>query len=197
MSSLHRAVTTVARLLAMFGGIILSAAIVITCLSILGRTASTILHWDPLVAALPGLTKWLLDIGVGPIRGDFELVEAGMAFCIFAFLPYCQVTAGHASVDIFTSRIGPRGQRVLSLLIELLFAVVLVVIAVQLKGGLDARIRSGQTSFLLQFPIWWSYAASFAAASVAAAAGVYMAGIRLAEMLAGRALIEAGEGAGH
>lgn len=197
MTSLHRAVTTAARLLAILGGIVLSAAIVITCASILGRTASTILHWDPLVEALPGLTQWLLDIGIGPIRGDFELVEAGMAFCIFAFLPYCQVTAGHASVDIFTSPLGPRAQRVLSLLIEVLFAVVLVVIAVQLKGGLDARIRSGQTSFLLQFPIWWAYAASFAAASAAAAAGVYMAAVRLAETFAGRALIETGEGAGH
>jgi len=195
MSSLHRNVTMVARLFAILGGIILSAAILITCLSILGRTASTVLHWDPLVEALPGVTQWLLALGIGPIRGDFELVEAGMAFCIFAFLPYCQVTAGHASVDIFTSRLGPRAQGVLSALIDLLFAVVLVVIAVQLKGGLDARIRSGQTSFLLQFPIWWAYAASFAAACVAAAAGVYMAGIRWAELFAGRPLIETGEGA--
>ena len=197
MYSLHRAVTAAAHLLAIVGGIVLLAAIVITCLSILGRTASTLLYWDPLVRALPGLTQWLLQIGIGPIRGDFELVEAGMAFCIFAFLPYCQVTAGHAAVDIFTSPLGPRAQRVLSLLIELLFAVVLVVIALQLKGGMDARIRSGQTSFLLQFPVWWAYAASFAAACAAAAAGVYMAGVRLAEMLVGRALIETGDGAGH
>jgi len=31
-----------------------------------------------------------------------------MAFCIFAFLPYCQLTAGHAAVDVFTDPLPAR-----------------------------------------------------------------------------------------
>jgi hypothetical protein len=39
----------------------------------------------------------------GPVKGDFEVVEAGIAFSIFAFLPICQLHGGHATVDIFTN----------------------------------------------------------------------------------------------
>ena len=76
-----------------------------------------------------------------------------MAFVVFAFLPYTQLTAGHASVDIFTSGLSKRINRVLVMLSEVLFAVVLIVIAVQLFGGMQSKIRSGQTTFLLEFAL--------------------------------------------
>jgi len=75
---------------------------------------------------MPGLSAWALDLGVGPINGDFELVEAGVAFAIFAFLPLCQISAGHASVDIFTAKLPMRINRVLQLGIDVIFAIVLI-----------------------------------------------------------------------
>ena len=45
--------------MAILGGLVLSALILLICVSIVGRT-----------------------IGIGPINGDYELVEAGIAFSI-------------------------------------------------------------------------------------------------------------------
>ncbi|QBK31110.1 TRAP transporter small permease [Roseitalea porphyridii] len=185
------------RLMAVVGGIVLSALIVMVCVSIAGRALNGFLHADMMQSTLPGLADWLLDLGVGPVNGDFELVEAGIAFAIFSFLPYCQITSGHAVVSIFTDWMPMRAQQVLRMIIEILFALVLVVIAIQLKEGMDGRIRSGQTTFLLQFPIWWAYALSLVGATIAAAVAVYMALIRTAEAFTGRELIADDMGAEH
>ncbi len=186
---MHRFVMAVARFMAILGGIVLSTLILIVCLSIVGRTLNSFLHTGLAQSVLGPLAQGLIDAGIGAIRGDFELVEAGMAFAIFAFLPLTQVTSGHASVDVFTAWLPPRALRVLRAAIEVAFAVALVIIAWQLKEGLESRIRSGQTTLLLQFPIWWAYALSLAGAAVAALAGVYMAGVRLAEAATGRAIV--------
>ena len=185
---MHKFFLRLSRLMAILGGIALCAVIVVTCLSILGRTLNTLLHGETAQAWFGGLANWLIAAGVGPIRGDFELVEAAMAFTIFAFLPLTQMTGGHATVDIFTAWLPPRAQRVLVMVIEGLFAAALVVIAWQLKAGMESKLRSGQVTFLLQFPLWWAYAASLSAATVAAVVGVYMAGVRVLEALTGRVI---------
>ena len=197
MQRFHRIVTALARGMAVLGGLVLLVLILITCLSILGRTANAALHSDLATALAPGLSQALLDWGIGAIKGDFELVEAGMAFCIFAFLPLCQVTAGHASVDILVQAL-PRGpRRFLIFAAEALFAVALVVIAAQLYEGLASKMRTGQTTFLLQFPVWWSFAASWVGAVAAAAAAVYMALVRALELLTGRVIVPNAVGADH
>ncbi|PWJ22245.1 TRAP transporter small permease [Jannaschia seohaensis] len=190
---LGRIVEALARLMAVLGGLVLTGLILMTCLSILGRSASGVLNadWMP-----EGLGAALLGLGIGPIRGDFELVEAGMAFVIFAFLPITQLKGGHASVDIFTNMLGLRANRVLTLLWALLFAAAMVLIAWQLWQGTQDKMRNGETSFLIQFPIWWAYAASLVGAVAAAATSVYIALVRLAELATGDAILT-GEGAEH
>ncbi len=186
-----------ARGFALLGGLVLSALIVIVCASILGRSLNSILHSDFIEGLAPGLADALLATGVGPINGDFELVEAGMAFTIFAFLPLCQLQLGHASVDVFTSRFPERINRALRAVIEIAFAATLVLIAVQLAGGMMSKMRSGQTTFLLEFPVWWAYALSLSAAVVAALIAVYVAFMRVAEWVRGHALLPEGGGAEH
>lgn len=194
---MHRYFLALSRLMAVLGGVVLSALVIIVCASILGRSLNGALH-GPLLQALPGdLANGLLALGIGPVNGDFELVETGMAFAIFAFLPLCQITSGHAAVDVFTNMMPQGTQRVLRMVVEIAFAAALIVIAVQLKSGMDSKIRSGQTTFLLQFPIWWAYAASLAGAAVAALTGLYMALVRTAEALTGRVLLAEDAGAGH
>lgn len=192
MLQVHHAALRFAYVFAVIGGMVLSLLILITCASIIGRTLNSLLYLDVVTAIAPGAAQWLIDTGIGAIRGDFEMVEAGMAFCIFAFLPLTQLSASHASVDILVNTL-PRGvRRVLLLLAEVLFAVVLVIIAMQLYDGMGRKMRSGETTLLLQYPVWWAYALSLAGAAAAAAAGVYMAIVRMVEVFSGRTIVEAG-----
>jgi len=177
------------RFMAVLGGIVLSVLIVLTCISIAGRILNGILHGGFMQGLAPGFADWLISIGVGPVNGDFELVEAGVAFAIFAFLPLCQITAGHASVDIFTNLM-PRGyNRVSRMVIDIVFAAVLVLIAWRLYAGMMSKMGYRETTFLLQFPIWWAYAASLFGAVMAALVGVYVAFVRIYELLTGRIII--------
>ena len=178
-----------ARLLSMLGGVVLSAVIIMTCLSIIGRLLNSVLHGDVLQGIMPGFANALLDVGVGPINGDFELVEAGMAFAIFAFLPLCQLNGAHASVDIFISRLPLSIYRLLRAFIEIVFAGVLIVIAWQLGQGMLSKQASGQTTFLLEFPIWWPYALSLPGAAGAALVSIYVATLRLVEVATGDSVL--------
>ena len=185
---MHALMEKLARTMAIIGGLVLILLIVITCVSVSGRALNTLLHgW--IGTALPGMSAWLVDLGVGPILGDFELVEAGVAFAIFASLPLCQISSSHASVDIFTNTLPIGTRRFLQMIIEILFAAVLVVIAWRLYEGMLSKKSYGETTFLLQFPIWWGYAASLIGAVFAAVAGIYMAGVRVLEFLFHRNLI--------
>lgn len=193
---MHRILIGLARIMAILGGLVLSFLVLLVCISIIGRMLNAMLHGDLAEAVIPGLARRLLALGIGPINGDFELVEAGMAFAIFAFIPLCQITDGHAKVDIFTSRFPKRARNILQGLIDIVFAIVLIVIAVQLKEGMDSKLRSGQTTFLLQFPVWWAYALSLSGAIVAAIVGVHVAVARLIEIFTGRIIVYP-EGADH
>jgi TRAP-type C4-dicarboxylate transport system permease small subunit len=146
---------------------------------------------------LAGVAQGMIDAGIGAIPGDFELVEAGMAFCIFAFLPFCTVTGGHAAVDVFTNFLPRQANRILDVLIAVLFAVALVVIAVQLEEGMARKIQSGQTTLLLQFPVWWAYALSLVGAVATAVVGCWMVLVRAYEITTGRVIAANAVGADH
>lgn len=184
---IEKSLARMASMMALLGGLVLLALIALTCLSIFGRLLNSLFHgW--IGSGFPNLAESLLALGVGPITGDFELVEAGVAFTIFAFLPYCHLHAGHAVVDLIVERLPMRVKTILEHLIALFFAFVLILIAMQLGGGMLSKYRNGETSFLLGFPIWWSYAASFGAAIIAAivASGLFIA--RFARSLAGEGI---------
>jgi hypothetical protein len=191
-----RAVEAVARVMAGAGGLVLLALILITCVSIAGRGLATLAYSDWLAAAAPGVAAALAALGPGPVKGDFELVEAGSAFAVFAFLPWCQLRGGHATVDLFAARLPARAGRWVTAFWETLFALALLFIAWRLAEGMLGKMRNGETTFLLQFRVWWAYAASLAAAAVAAAVGVHVAAVRVAEAATGRTIL-AQEGAGH
>ncbi|GAA6202609.1 TRAP transporter small permease [Aquicoccus sp. SU-CL01552] len=186
---MHALFTGLARFMAILGGIVLSALILLTCVSILGRSLNGILHSDFVMGLAPGLAHWLIDIGIGPVNGDFELVEAGVAFAIFAFIPLCQITAGHASVDIVANALSRGVNRFLRMVTEVVFALVLILIAWKLADGMLSKKGYGETSFLLQFPVWWAYAASLFGAVVSAIVGIYMAVVRVTEFATGRILV--------
>lgn len=186
---MHRFILTLSKGFAYLGGLMLSGLIVMTCASVVGRKANELLHRMVADGVMAAPAQWLLDAGIGVVKGDFELIEAGIAFAIFAFLPLCQSTGGHAAVDIFTAKLPARANRILGAVIEVVFAAVLVLIAVQLAAGTYSKFRTGQTTFLLQFPLWWAYALALTGAVVAAVVGVYMALLRVAEAIQNRAIV--------
>lgn len=185
---MHNLATRAARFMAICGGLVLALLILLICISVVGRSLNGVLHgW--IGTAFPAVSAWLLQAGVGPINGDFELVEAGVAFSIFSFLPLCQIFGGHASVDIFTSKL-PRGvSRGLQMVIDTVFALALIIMAYQLYKGMLSKLSYGDTTFLLQFPIWWAYAASLVGAVMAAVISVYVACVRVMELATGQDVI--------
>ncbi|QCO57918.1 TRAP transporter small permease (plasmid) [Pseudorhodobacter turbinis] len=186
---MHAVVLSLSRGFAYLGGLVLAALIVMICASVLGRAVADAAHAMLAAGWFPVVAQAVLDAGIGAIKGDFELVEAGIAFAIFAFLPLCHITGGHAAVDVFTRRLPPRADRALRAITESVFAAVLVLIAVQLGAGAQSKWHSGQTTFLLQFPLWWAYGLSLVAALVAALVATYMAVMRLVEMWLGRDIL--------
>jgi len=194
--AIHKVFHGLAWIMAVIGGIVLSLLVLMLCLSILGRTASGFLHSAWMRTNLPEVSQSLLNAGIGPIYGDYELLVAGLAFAIFCFLGWCQITAGHATVDVFTSALGDRTRRWMQMVIEIVFAGALVLIAIQLHDGMQTLARRRSTTFLLQYPLWWNYALVLVPAVATAAIGVYMALVRIAEAVTNRTIV-ASAGADH
>ena len=181
--------------MAILGGLVLTVLILLVCTSVLGRSVGTVLHGAFMQTNFTDFSNWALGVGIGAINGDFELVEAGVAFAIFAFLPLCQLSGSHATVDVLTSKLSLRSNQVLKMISECLFALVLGLIAWRLFAGMEAKQRYGETTFLLQFPIWWAYAASFSGAALAALVSIFMAIVRILEALSGKELLTENESA--
>jgi TRAP-type C4-dicarboxylate transport system permease small subunit len=194
---MHAAMMALSRTLAILGGVILSAMILMTCLSIAGRHMAAFLSSATVQDVMPALANAVLGLGIGRIFGDFELIELGMAVAVFCFLPYCHITIGHARVNIFTSALPDRVNRWLRLLIEAAFLMALVLIAWRLSVGMSNRIRTGQTTYLLEWPLWIPYAACLVAACAAVLVAVYMLGVRIVEALGNRDIIGEEQEAEH
>jgi TRAP-type C4-dicarboxylate transport system permease small subunit len=138
-SPVGRLVNGLAKYVALAGGAILIVVVVVTVVSIVGRA--------------------LIPLGLSPILGDYEIVEAGMAFAIFAFLPWCHLTRGHAIVAILTDRLPARYNAVTELLVDIVIFLVASFIAWRHAVGLVDKFIYVETTFILRLPLWWWYAA--------------------------------------
>lgn len=172
---LHTAIQKLAHFMALLGGVVLCFLVVMVCTSISGRELSDLAH----SGYLRSLGDWLIGIGIGPILGDFELVEAGVAFAIFSFLPLTQLNGAHAKVDVFTQGMGQGVNRALGTFWSMVMAMIIVLITWRLFVGMQDKMRYGETTYLIQFPIWWAYAASLVAAIAASIVSIYCAAMRL------------------
>jgi TRAP-type C4-dicarboxylate transport system permease small subunit len=166
-----------ARSLALLGGLVLVAMTLVTVISIVGRS--------------------LVPFGLAPVPGDFELVEAGAAFAVFAFLPWCQLVRGHAAVDVFTSFFPAGINRIIDLISEALMTFAIILIAWRLLAGTVDKFNYGETTFILQFPVWWAYAVCVLAAAVGIIVSLYMLWIRTREFMLGRSLLAPAQGGVH
>ena len=149
-----RMLTRIARGLAYFGGVILAGIALMTVASITGRA--------------------FVWAGLGPITGDFELVEAGCAVAVFAFLPWCQLNRGHVTVDIFVQNLPSRVFAILGFIGDILVALAAIVIGWRFYLGFGEKYPYGsegfrdamgmgskpffpETTYELELPVWIPY----------------------------------------
>ena len=131
------------KLFALLGGVMLIFLASLTILSVIGRTINA--------------------YGFGPIQGDFELVENGTAFVVFCALPYCQIRYGHVSVDILSRRFPLFLSWLIAVLSHSAMSAIAFIITRQLYLGMMDKYHWGETTFILQLPAWWGYAAALPA----------------------------------
>jgi len=143
---MNRLIYGLCRAMTWFGAFVLVLLSVMSVVSIAGR-------------ALSGL-------GLGPVPGDFELVEAGTALAVFCFLPWAHLKRGHASVDLFWRAYPAPMRRVLEVAADALMLAVWLLLVWRMSIGMMDYRENGEVTFILQFPVWWGYAVSFVPAVV-------------------------------
>lgn len=155
--ALGRGLYGVSVVLALAGGAVLLALIGLSTWSVAGR--------------------WLAD---APVQGDFELVQLGCAACVSAFLPLCQMEKGHVIVDFFTLKAGVRLRAGLDAAGSVLVGLAAGLVAWRLTLGMASVREAGETSMILDLPIWMAYAPMILSFAVLAVAGIYTAWAELA-----------------
>ena len=193
MLALHAIIKWLARASAAVGGIVLTSLIILTTLSIIGRTISKAANGEVLSSAAAWFAAWVNRVGIDEINGTYELTEVGVAFAIFSFFPICQFYGAHATVDVFTSALPDRMNRILRAFWEIVLTATLIFITFRLYDGMLRYLKNGETTLFLQFPVWWGYGASLGAAIIACVVGVYCAAARVGEMTSGRSVLPQGE----
>ncbi len=188
----HRLVKGIARTSAIVGGLVLTFLVVLTTLSIVGRSLSKAMHSDWAETWLGALSDFVIRTGIDEIKGTYELTEAGVAFAIFAFLPICQFYGAHATVDVFTSGLGPRVTRILRAVWEVVLTITILFVSERLWDGMLRYWNNGETTLFLQFPVWWAYALSVGAAILACITALYCAAVRVHEAVTNRDILPQG-----
>lgn len=139
-SRAEKAVTRLAEATTLIAGLLLLIAVILTVVSIVGRA--------------------LISFGLGPLPGDYELVETFIGLGVFAFMPFCQLKRGHVGVDLFVTPFGNRAMNITQLLGDVVVSFLFILLTWRHILGTIDKYYSNETSFILGFPIWWGFAAA-------------------------------------
>ena len=164
-SPLGRGVHALAKGMALLGGAALIGLVVLVVVSVIGRA--------------------LLWAGLRPVPGDYELVEAGTAFAVFAFLPWAHLERGHALVALLTDRFGPALNRWILVLTDAMMLAAAGFIAWRLLYGMLDKFTYRETTVLLRLPLGWAYAACFAGAVVFVIVALFVLGRSISNAVSG------------
>lgn len=135
-----------ARWTALLGGLVLVSLMLMVVVSVAGRA--------------------MIGIGLGPVPGDFELVEIAVGISVFFFLPWCYLQGGHATVDLLHMHMPHWFQKTVDTVSDLLMLAVWLVMTWMLWEGMLEKKEYMETTFILQMPVWWAYAFCFVGAVI-------------------------------
>ena len=119
------------KVMAISGGILFIALIVMSLVSIIGR-----------------------KLGFGSVNGDIELMQAGTAVAATAFLPYCTLLGEHIKVDFFTESLRDSLKRPIDGVAEVLFALVSAILTWRTILSAIATYESQEVTTLVSMPLW-------------------------------------------
>ena len=160
----------IARILAILGGVILSAVALMTTVSIAGRAAFS-----------------------EPVRGDFEIVAIGTGIAVFAFLPWCQLTRGNVIVDFFMDKAPVRAKALCDAIGGILYVLLGALLTWRMVyGGIDMH-RYAELSLTLNFPRWTTFPVSVVLMAFLIVVTVYTVHRSFRERRAGR-FLDGGDG---
>ena len=130
-----RVLFAIAKYLAIVGGILFVAIVVMEIVSIVGRK----------------LFSW-------PVPGDVEMLQMGAAFASAAFFAYCHLVRGDVKVDFFTHNWRPDRVALLDALGSLLIGLFGALIAWRTGVGAVSLKEAGEMSAILNLPVWLAQA---------------------------------------
>jgi len=145
-----RALFLTSKYLAIAGGLVFVALVVMSIVSITGRK----------------LFAW-------PVPGDVEILQMCAAFASSCFFAYCHLANGDVKVDFFTHNLAPRKVHAMDALGSFLVAVFGALIAWRTAVGALAVKDVGETSAILGWPVWIAEALMVPGFVLLAAAGFY------------------------
>ena len=110
-----------------------------------------------------------------PLPGDYELVQLGCAIAVAAFLPFCQMRGGHVLVDFFTANSRPAFRGALDTLGAMLLAIAAAVFTWRLFAGAITMKVANDLTTILEIPTWWAMALMVPSFALLSATGFYTA----------------------
>ena len=134
-SAIGQRLTALARTMALAGGLVFVAILILVVLSVVGRKILAV-----------------------PVPGDVELTSITAAVASAWFFPWCFAVSGNVKVDFFTNRWSRRAIAALESVGALLIALLAITISWRTSVAVMSIHDTGEISAILGIPTWISYA---------------------------------------
>jgi len=144
----------ISKLLAIAGGLVFVALVAMSIVSIVGRKL------------------WSL-----PVPGDIEMLQMAAAFASASFFAYCHLNGGDVKVDFFTAKARPVVVHSLDAFGSVLVGMFGSLIAWRAAMGALIVKAAGETSMILDWPLWIAQMLMVPGFVLMGVAGFYMAGV--------------------
>jgi len=141
----------VARLMAIVGGLVFVGLVVMSVISIVGRKTVGFV-----------------------VPGDVEVLQMLAACASASFFPYCHLIHGDVKVDFFTHNLSQKTLWLMDAVGSLLIGLVGALIAWRAWAGAMMVMDNGETSMILQWPVWIPQALMVPGFVMLAVSGAYM-----------------------
>ncbi len=146
-----RALMAVTTWFAYIGGLVFIALVVMSVVSIVGRKLFS-----------------------APVPGDVEVLQMASAFASATFFAYCHMTRGDVKVDFFTANMTSGRRLVLDSAGSFLIGIVGALLAWRTWVGAMSLKEAGESSAILELPVWIAQALMVPSFVLLALAGFYM-----------------------